>query len=52
VHLGNPYLWTENSGIRSIKTYSFENEERAVGDIIQVSISTFAVIMIIIVFYK
>ena len=45
--LGNPYLWTEKSGNLKIKSMSFENEDRLIGDVIQVIVALFAVMMLI-----
>ena len=45
--LGNPYLWTEKSGNLKIKSMSFENEDRLIGDVIQVIVALFAVMILI-----
>lgn len=45
--LGNPYLWTEKSGNLKNKSMSFENEDRLIGDVIQVIVALFAVMILI-----
>ena len=45
--LGNPYKWTENSKSRVIRNMSFENEDRDIGLVIEISVSMFTLIMII-----
>lgn len=44
-HLGDPYLWTEKSRNIRIRKFSFENESRAVGDILSAIVLAFAVII-------
>lgn len=45
--LGNPYKWTENSKSSIIRNISFENEDREIGLVIEISVSMFTLIMII-----
>lgn len=47
-HLGDPYLWTRRSHEIRIRSMSFENEDRLIGDVIQVVISVTAIIMIVV----
>ncbi len=44
-HLGNPYLWTEQSSNIRIKSMSFENEDRLIGDVIQVILAVFIIMV-------
>lgn len=44
--LGNPYLWTKNSGSVRIRSMSLENEDHLIGDVIQVIVAVFAVMLI------
>ena len=47
-HLGDPTLWTKNSRSIKIRNFSFENENRLIGDIITVIVTVFVAMLIII----
>ncbi len=49
--LGNPYKWTENSKNAAIRNMSFENEDRDIGLVIEISVSMFALILMIAMIY-
>ena len=49
--LGNPYKWTENSRNSAIRNISFENEDRDIGLVIEISVSMFALILMIAMIY-
>ncbi|ASS38139.1 proton-conducting transporter transmembrane domain-containing protein [Mogibacterium pumilum] len=49
--LGNPYKWTENSKSSVIRNISFENEDRDIGIVIEISVSMFALITLIAIIY-
>nr|WP_314631168.1 proton-conducting transporter membrane subunit [uncultured Mogibacterium sp.] len=49
--LGNPYKWTENSRNSAIRNISFENEDRDIGVVIEISVSMFALILMIAMIY-
>lgn len=49
--LGNPYKWTENSRNSAIRAISFENEDRDIGVVIEISVSMFALILMIAMIY-
>ena len=44
--LGNPYLWTQNSANLRIKSMSFENEDHLIGDVIEVIVAVFVVMIV------
>lgn len=46
-HLGNPYLWTEKSQNRYIRSISFENEDRLIGNVIIAIVFTFVVMLVV-----
>lgn len=46
-HLGNPYLWTEKSQNRYIRSVSFENEDRLIGNVIIAIVFTFVVMLVV-----
>ncbi|MBQ3291410.1 MAG: hypothetical protein IJH43_03410 [Mogibacterium sp.] len=45
-HLGDPSLWTVNSSNVKIRKFSFENENRLIGDIITVIITVFIIMLV------
>jgi len=45
--LGNPYKWTESSRRSFVRNISFENEDRDIGIVIEISVSMLALITII-----
>ena len=47
LHFGDPTLWTKNSSSVRIKNFSFENEDRLVGDIVTAIVTVFAAMLII-----
>ena len=47
MHLGDPTLWTRQSSSVRIRNFSFENENRLVGDIITAIVIVFVVMIII-----
>jgi multicomponent Na+:H+ antiporter subunit D len=47
LHFGDPTLWTRNSSSVRIKNFSFENEDRLVGDIVTAIVTVFAAMLII-----
>lgn len=49
--LGNPYKWTENSRNGAIRNISFENEDRDIGVVIEISVSMFALILMFALIY-
>ncbi len=49
--LGNSYKWTENSKSSIIRNISFENEDREIGLVIEISVSMFALILMIAMIY-
>lgn len=49
--LGNPYKWTESSRNSAIRNISFENEDRDIGLVIEISVSMFALILMIAMIY-
>ncbi|MDD6096314.1 MAG: hypothetical protein PUC20_02305, partial [Firmicutes bacterium] len=46
-HLGDPYLWTEKSQNRYIRSISFENEDRLIGNVIIAIVFTFVVMLVV-----
>ena len=46
-HLGDPYLWTEKSQNRYIRSVSFENEDRLIGNVIIAIVFTFVVMLVV-----
>lgn len=46
-HFGDPYMWTRNSSIVRIKSMSFENEDRLIGDVIEEAVGAMVVMVII-----
>jgi multicomponent Na+:H+ antiporter subunit D len=44
-HFGDPYLWTRQSTNVRIRKFSFENENRLVGDIIMIIVAVFTVMI-------
>lgn len=46
-HLGNPYLWTRKSQNRYVRSISFENEDRLIGNVIIAIVFTFVVMLVI-----
>ncbi len=46
-HFGDPTLWTKNSHSVKVRNFSFENENRLVGDIITTIITVFVLMLII-----
>ena len=49
-HFGNPYLWTKNSNNEGVKKFSFENEDRLIGDVILVIVGTMIAVLVVAVF--
>ena len=47
LHFSDPTLWTRNSRSVRIKNFSFENEDRLVGDIVTAIVTVFAAMLII-----
>jgi multicomponent Na+:H+ antiporter subunit D len=47
LHFGDPTLWTQNSRSVRIRNFSFDNENRLVGDIVTAIISVFVVMLMI-----
>ncbi len=47
LHFGDPTLWTKNSSSVRIRNFSFENEDRLVGDIVTAIVTVFAAMLII-----
>lgn len=47
LHFGDPTLWTQNSSSVRIRNFSFDNENRLVGDIVTAIISVFVAMLII-----
>ena len=47
LHFGDPSLWTRGSRSVRVKNFSFENEDRLVGDIVTAIVTVFAAMLII-----
>ena len=45
-HFGDPSLWTKQSRSVHIRNFSFENENRLIGDIVTVIVIVFVIMMI------
>lgn len=46
-HLGNPYLWTKSSSNERIRSLSFENEDRLIGNVVILIVATFVIMLCI-----
>lgn len=46
-HFGDPYMWTRNSSVVRIRSMSFENEDRLIGDVIEEAVGAMVVMVII-----
>ena len=47
LHFGDPTLWTANSRSVRIRNFSFENEDRLIGDIVTIIVTIFVAMLII-----
>ena len=47
LHFGDPGMWTRNSSNARIKNFSFENENRLIGDIVTIIVTVFVAMLII-----
>ena len=47
LHFGDPTLWTANSKSVRIRNFSFENEDRLIGDIVTIIVTIFVAMLII-----
>jgi len=45
-HFGNPYLWTRDSENVTIRKFSFENEDKRIGDTVAVIVFTFTIMVV------
>ena len=46
IHLGDPSLWTRNSSNVKIRKFSFENEDRLIGDMISIIVMVLIIMII------